>query len=92
MEEPRRRPVIDDIDEPRPRRPIVIDSVEEPRRRPIVDSLEDLPRRRPVVDIIDDDDYYEDEMEDVRPRWQMRGRPLRDRDFPDKRYRERPFR
>ena len=45
----------------------------------------------------DDDDYYEDEIEEVRPRWQMRGRPYRerDRDYYDKRYnrdRDRPYR
>lgn len=101
-EEPRRRPMIDDLEEPQPRarRPMIgLDSAEEPLppprpRRPFVDTSEELlqPRRRPVVvDVLDDMDYYEDEVEEVRPRWQMRGRPLRERDF-DKRYRERPFR
>jgi hypothetical protein len=59
-------------------------------RRSIVDYLEEH-RKRPA-DILVDDDYYEDEIEDIRPRWQTRGRPLRDRDFLDKRYRDRPFR
>ncbi|KAJ8679385.1 hypothetical protein QAD02_015172 [Eretmocerus hayati] len=87
-EEPRRRPMIDDIEEPR-RRPVP-DSSEEPRRRVVPDGFDDT-RRRPIVHEYDDD--YDAELEDVRPhRWQMRGRPMRDRDFPEKRYRDRPYR
>ncbi|XP_011503490.1 PREDICTED: uncharacterized protein LOC105366670 [Ceratosolen solmsi marchali] len=86
-DESRRKPITEDTDESRKK--LAIDDLEQPRRRPIFDSLEEL-RRKPADIIIDD--YYEDEIEDIRPRWQMRGRPLRDRDFLDKRYRDRHFR
>lgn len=58
--------------------------------------IKEEPRRRPV-DL--EDDYYEDELEDVRPRRPLRRRPSyrdrdrdRERDFYETRDRDRPLR
>uniref|UniRef100_A0ABD2WYC7 Chitin-binding type-2 domain-containing protein n=1 Tax=Trichogramma kaykai TaxID=54128 RepID=A0ABD2WYC7_9HYME len=105
VDEPRRRPLVDELDEPR-RRPsaAIVDEVDEQpaaappaRRRPVaaIDDVEDSPRARrppPPVDIYEDDDYYVDELEEVKPRWLVRTRPLREREYLDKRYRDRPYR